>query len=480
MSVEQSRHYRWRLMALSLAMLLPSLGTSVANVALPALAASFGASIQAVQWVVIGYLLAVTALIVAAGRLGDLLGRRQMLLAGIALFALASAICAMAPNLFLLVAARSVQGIGAAAMMALTVASVSDMVPKDRIGAAMGLLGTVSAVGTALGPSLGGALIAAWGWPAVFAAMAIAGAVSFVVSHRLLPSEPPIEQRRASLDVAGMIVLALSLGTYALATTLDTAWRGSAGAMLAIFAAVGVGVFVAVERRAASPLVEMRLLRDSALSASLASMAFVSAIVMTTLVVGPFYLSGVLGLDSVRTGLVMSVGPGVAALVGVPAGRLVDRVDAHTMTIAGLIGIAAGSLLMTILPGLFGVVGYIGSLALITAGYALFQAANNTALMAAAAADRRGVTSALLGLSRNLGLITGASTMGAIFARASRGLPMLGLPSGGETGMQVTFAVATAIAGLVLGLACSVGWRHRGPASPGRPGQYHRGHTGSG
>ena len=160
----------------------------------------------------------------------------------------------------------------------------------------------------------------------------------------------------------------------------------------------------------------------------------------------------------------MSVGPGVAALVGVPAGRLVDRLGPSTMMFAGLIGIVMGSLLMTTLPGLFGVVGYIDGLALITAGYALFQAANNTAIMTGAATDRRGVTSALLGLSRNLGLITGASAMGAIFARGSHGLPMLGLPSGGETGMQLTFAVGAAIAGLALGLACWGGGRRRSPA----------------
>ena len=288
MRAEQSRHYRWPLVVLSFAMLLPSLGTSIANVALPAVAGSFGASIEEVQWVVIGYLLAVTTMIVSAGRLGDRFGRRRVLLAGIALFTLASASCVLAPSLLLLVTARGVQGMGAAAMMALTVASVSDMVPKDRTGAVMGLLGTVSAVGTALGPSLGGALIAEWGWPAVFAAMAVAGTVTFAIGRRVLPIDPPVQLRRASLDVAGMIVLALSLGAYALATTLGAATGGSTGATLAIVSAVGIAAFIAVELRATSPLVEMRLLRDGALSAGLASMALVSVIMMTTLVVGPF------------------------------------------------------------------------------------------------------------------------------------------------------------------------------------------------
>lgn len=134
----------WQLPALALAMLLPSLGTSIANVALPALQTAFAASFSDVQWVVLAYLLAVT-LIVGAGRLGDLYGRRPLLLLGVALFSLASAGAAVAPNLWVLVAARAVQGLGAATTMALTVALVGDIVPRERIGSAIGLLGIVSA-----------------------------------------------------------------------------------------------------------------------------------------------------------------------------------------------------------------------------------------------------------------------------------------------------------------------------------------------
>jgi MFS family permease len=187
LSTGTDRSYRQRLAALSLAMLLPSLGTSIANVALPTLAVSFDAPFADVQWVVISYLLAVTTLIVGAGRLGDMLGKRRMLLAGIAIFAVASAGGMIATNLWVLVAARALQGAGAAFMMALTVAAVGDMVPKERTGSAMGLLGTVSAAGTALGPTLGGALISWFGWAAVFAFMTGAAVLALVFAHQVLP-----------------------------------------------------------------------------------------------------------------------------------------------------------------------------------------------------------------------------------------------------------------------------------------------------
>ncbi len=144
---------RWALASLSLAMLMSSLGTSIANVGLPGMGEAFAASFPQVQWIVLAYLLASTTLIVSVGRLGDIVGRRRLLLAGVALFTAASALCGAATTLWTLVAARALQGLGAAVMTALSMALIGEAVPKARTGSAMGLLGTMSAVGTALGPS---------------------------------------------------------------------------------------------------------------------------------------------------------------------------------------------------------------------------------------------------------------------------------------------------------------------------------------
>src|SRR5215467_2924077 len=165
---EHAPSVRWALASLALSMLLSSLGVSIANIALPTLAQAFTASFQEVQWIVLAYLLAITTLIVSVGRLSDIMGHRRVLLAGILLFTAASLLCGVAPALWMLIAARAVQGLGAAILMALTVAFVRETVPKARTGRAMGLLGTMSAIGTALGPSLGGIVIAGLGWRAIF------------------------------------------------------------------------------------------------------------------------------------------------------------------------------------------------------------------------------------------------------------------------------------------------------------------------
>ena len=367
------------LAALSLSTLLAALGTSIANVGLPALSAHFTAPYARIQWIVLAYLLASTAVAVAAGRLGDRYGRRRMLLGGIALFGAASLACGLAPSLPWLVAARGVQGIGAAAMLALTLPFVADTLPEGRSGRAIGLLGTVSAAGTALGPVLGGALLAGFGWRALFLALALLGVPALVLASCSLPAG---RSRAAGRGEA-----------------MATPW----GPLLAN--------------------------------------GSMTAVVMATLVIGPFHLSRTLGLDSAAVGLAMACGPLAAALAGVPAGRAVDRHGAGPVARAGLACAAAGAALLALLPAV-GIAGYVVPLAALSTGYALFQAANSSAAMAACEARQRGAVSGLLALSRNLGLIAGASGMGMLFAAA---------------GMRTAF-----LAALLLVALASLAWRFSG------------------
>ena len=456
---ERTASVRWGLPALALSMLLSSLGTSIANVGLPALSEAFAAPFGQVQWVVLAYLLVVTTLVVGAGRMGDLYGRRRMLLAGIAVFTAASALCGAAPTLGALIAARALQGLGAAAMMALTIAFVGDTVPKERTGSAMGMLGTVSAIGTALGPSLGGVLISALGWQAIFLVKVPLGLLAFVLAQRGLPADRrgPAADRPA-FDLAGTALLALTLAAYALAVTVGRGSFGGANAALLAAAAAGAALFAYVESRAASPLIRWATLREPVLRSGLAASANVATVMIATLVVGPFYLSRGLGLDAAQVGLVVSVGPIVAALTGVPAGRIVDRHGARRVSLAGLVAVAAGCFVLSRLPETLGVFGYVAPLVVVTAGYALFQAANNTAVMTGVAADRRGVVSGVLNLSRNLGLVTGASVMGAVFAFASGAADVAAAPSASvAAGMRITFAVAAMLIAVALAIAAGTG-----------------------
>ncbi|WP_119391148.1 MFS transporter [Taklimakanibacter lacteus] len=452
-----SSSIRWALAGLSLSILLAALGTSIANVGLPTFAQAFDASFQQVQWIVLSYLLAITTLIVSVGRLGDIMGRRRLLLAGIALFTLASVLCGLAPTLSLLIAARAAQGLGAAVMTALALAFVGETVPREKTGSAMGLLGTMSAVGTALGPSLGGVLIAGLGWRALFLVMAPIGILTFLLALRYLPtSAQPTKLDRKALDLPGTALLGLTLAAYALAMTAGRGHFNGLNIALLLAALLGLCLFLLVEARLPSPLIRPASFRDRLLSASLAMNVLVASVIVTTLVVAPFYLSHVLGLNAALVGLVMSTGPVVSVLSGVPAGRIVDRFGAPRIVLFGLAQMAAGAFALSVLPVMFGVPGYVAAIALLSPGYQLFQAANNTAVMMDVSPDRRGIISGMLNLSRNLGLITGASVLGALFAFAAGTTDItLAAPEAIATGMRVTFLVDAGlmIVALVIAVA---------------------------
>jgi len=453
------RPARWALAALALSMLLSSLGTSIANVALPTLTQVFDASFQAASWVVLAYLLTVTSSIVSVGRLGDRIGRRRLLLAGLFLFTAASIVAGLAPALWLVIAARAAQGLGAAVMMALAIAFVGEVVPTTRTGSAMGLLGTASAIGTALGPSLGGVLIDLLGWRALFLVNVPLALVAVLLARRSLPADRPTpEANRVGFDGLGTLLLAATLAAYSLAMTLGRGHIGLLNVSLLLASALGGGLFLLAEARAAAPLIRPALLRDPTVSAGLAANLLVSTVLMATLVVGPFYLSRSLGLDAGLVGGVLSLGPIVAALIGLPAGRIVDRVGTGRMTTAGLVAIAAGACLLSMTPESLGVPGYVAPTVVLTAGYALFQVANNTAVMAGVGRQQRGVVSGTLNLSRNLGLITGASVMGSVFAYAAGTDDITAAdPAAVAAGMRITFAVAAAL--ILAALAIVAGGR---------------------
>jgi len=446
---------KWALAGLSLTMLMPSLATSTANVALPSLAKTFAVSFQAAQWIVLAYLLTVTALVVVAGRVGDIIGRRPLLLAGTTVFAGGSLLCSLAPSFELLIVARVVQGSGAAVMMALTMGLVSTVVPAERTGRAMGLLGAMSAVGTTLGPALGGVLIAWAGGTSIFLVNLPLAALALGIVFRTLPQDPQRDgDRSPHIDLAGMSLLAAALIGFTLALTRGRGEFDLASVVILVTAIIAGALFVVVEARAPSPLIRLDMLRNRGLVAGLATSAIVSTVMMSTLIVGPFYLALAVRLDPASAGLVLAIGPLVAAMVSVPAGRVVDGIGTERAALGGLGSMAAGAAALSIVTPASGVAGYLVPIVVMTSGYALFQAANNTAVMANASLTERGVVSGMLNLSRNLGLVTGASAMGAVFAWGTGSADIVSAePQVLAAGMHATFAAAALLVGMSLVMA---------------------------
>lgn len=379
---------RGAMAGLALATLLASLGTSIANIALPSLTVAFHVPFAQVRAVVVAYLAAMTASVFIAGHLGDRYGLKPMLLFGLALFAAGALLAGTASSLTVLIGARAVQGTGASFLMTLSMALMRETAGRAPLGRAMGLLGTVSAVGTALGPTLGGVLIPWGGWRSVF-----------------------LVQAPLALLTAAMVAIGVM------------AARGH----------------TPQPRSAASWRSLWRQVRVSSLTMNLG----VAAVMMSTLVVGPFYLGVGLGLPPAQVGLVMSVGPFISIVAGVPAGRLVDGWGASRVLALGLCLMTVGALLLATLAGVLGMPGYVIAIAVLTPGYQLFQAANNTATLVDVPPERRGAVSGLLGLSRNIGLVLGASVMGAVFEFGVGTSDVVHAhPVAMVNGLQLTFGLA--------------------------------------
>ena len=388
---------------LALAILSASLGTSIANIALPTLTAVFSAPFAQVQAVVIAYLAAMALSVVIAGRLGDRYGLKPVFITGLGLFAIASLLCAIAPQLWQLIAARAFQGIGAAFLMTLGMALLRQTAGEKHVGRAMGIVGTVSALGTALGPSVGGFLLAIAGWRSLFWIQIPLVTIVLFMAFTLLPATPVKE--KASLSGG------LSL------------WNTTLLPNLTINAAV-------------------------------------TAVIMTTLIVGPYYLGLGLGLKERLVGLVMAIGPAVATFSGIPSGRLVDTWGFRRALTAGLSLVVTSTFMLAILPNLLGVTGYILAIIVLTPGYQLFQAANNTATLAEVPGNQRGTVSGLLNLSRNIGLIAGASLMGQVFALGVGTEDFThAAPASLANGMQLTFFLAGAMVLVAIAFTRRPKWK---------------------
>ncbi len=452
----QTKPQRLAIFALASAMLLASMAVSITTVALPVLSRVLEAPVAAVQWVVLVYLLSVTVTIVVAGRSADLFGHRLVLLTGLAVFTISSLLCAAAPDLTLLIAARAVQGIGGAILMALPVSIIRGIVSGERMGSAMGLLGSMSAIGTALGPSLGGILIAAFGWRSAFILLAATGFAVFILTIKALPaaSNPAPAQRRKATqqpDIAGALLLAIMLFFYAITTTGSKTGLDWSPVYTLPAALLALILFIIVEKRAPSPLVPVAMLRNLPVSASLLTNLLISTVMMAMLVVGPFFLSFALQLGDAQTGLVVAVGPVVAALAGLPSGYITDRLGTRTVLIVGLMAMALALICMAFLPVAIGTAGYILSLILLTPCFQLFLAGNNTVIMLNAPEERRGILSGLLGLSRNLGFMTGASIMATIFVAALGDTELVQAPANLVAhAFSVTMLIAAGLALLSL------------------------------
>ena len=446
-----------RLFSLAFAVLLPALGVSIVNVALPALASDFMSALTTVNWVVISYLIALATFVLGAGVLGDSFGRKRLLMLGIGIFTGAAVLGALSVNVTMLVLARLLQGVGASFILSQAYALASVQLPAGRTGKALGLLSSTTAMGTALGPAAGGVLLDSQGWQAVFWLMALLGGISLAWCGKSVAMDV-VEPRPAAqrFDLLGTLLLALCCLCYAMAMTeqklplnIPAPLYLVPAPLYLVAALMLLMLFLQSQRNRAFALIDLAFFRHQLRNWSLVVAFVVDAVAMSTLVIGPFYLSYALALSPLAVGLLLAVGPLASACAGYPAGKLVDRFGVNKVMLTGLALMSAGVLCFGWLPVQFGVSGYVAALLLMTPGRQLFLTANSTFVLQSAAAQQKGLASGLLHLTKNLGLMTGAAAIAGFF---SARLPQQDVAQASVQALSAAFGSTFTLAGCALGV----------------------------
>ncbi|NMB76045.1 MAG: MFS transporter [Myxococcales bacterium] len=402
------------LLVICLGTLLSAMAGSIVSLALPAMGRDLGISIEDSRWVVLAYLLVITSLLPIAGRLGDMLGHRQVYLAGNVAFAAGSVLCGLVPDFRLIIAARVLQAAGAAMLMATGPAIVTTAFPPERRGQALGLLSTSTYVGLTAGPPLGGFIIAWLDWRYTFFLAAPLGALVLATGLAWLPRS---ERQRSPLDGEGLLLLLIGLPCVLFSLSESRRWGFASARTLAL---LGIGLlvlwaFFRTEKKKAAPLLDFGLFRSREFSGAAMAAVLNYMALFTIGILLPFYLTEARGIDERAAGWLLSVQSFTMALVAAPAGALSDRVGSRLLAATGMSLMAAGLAGISCLDARSGLV-WIGALQFVVGlGTGMFISPNSSTLMGAAPRALQGQAGGVMALARNFGMLLGVSSSTAIF-----------------------------------------------------------------
>lgn len=395
---------------------MATLDGSIVNVALPTLTDFFKTDITTIEWVVMAYLVTITSLLLSLGRISDMIGRKIIFAGGLAVFTVGSGLCAFSTTEGQLILFRIFQGIGAAMLMATGVAIITHAFPPRERGRAMGLIGTVVAIGSMTGPVLGGFLIQTVGWQSIFYINIPVGIVGTIMALKVLHNDE--KSKGQEFDIPGALTLFISLIALLLALSegQEKGWGSSFIIFLFVSSLAIFLIFITIELRAKQPVLDLRHFRNRPFAAANIS-ALISFMAMYSIILlMPFLLQDELKYSPQDVGIVFMAVPLVMSVVSPLSGWLSDRTNSYVLSSIG-IGIAALSILS---------LGYLNDnssftevafrLALLGLGMGLFQPPNNSIIMGSLPIEQLGIAAGIMGTMRNMGMVIGVAVSGAVFS----------------------------------------------------------------
>ena len=406
----------WTLLAVSVATFMLLLDITVVNTALPSIEEDLGASFTDLQWVVDAYALSLAALVLVAGSLADRLGRRRLFAVGLAVFSVASGLAAISPDPTFLNVSRAIQGIGGAAMFAVSLALIAQEFPAGRErGAAMGAYGATIGVAVAIGPLVGGALTDSLGWESVFYLNVPIGIAAIAVTYaKLRESRDPNATR---VDWPGVATFSAALFALVLALLRgnDEGWGSTMIVSLFAAAALLLAAFIVIELRSKEPMLPLGLFKRPAFTGVQIAAFAVSGSMFALFLYLTLYLQNYLGHSPFEAGLRYLPVTIMSFLVAPLAGALLSRVPARVMLSLGLAGTGVGLLLMSGIQAGDDWTGLLPGFLLAGAGVGLLNPVIADVALSVVPKEQSGMASGINDTFRQVGVAVGIAAWGAIF-----------------------------------------------------------------
>ena len=463
---DQERANKWVVLVLAaVGAFMTTLDASIVNISLPSIAHSFGVPLSgAIEWIIIGYLVIIAAVLLTFGRLADMIGRKPIWLAGLAIFTIGSALCGAAPSLGILIAARLFQGLGGALIFAVNVALLTSVFPASERGRALGLNAVVVALGISAGPTIGGIIIQNLTWRWIFYVNVPLGILIFILSLRILTERAHLGQGR--FDPLGAALLAIGLATLTLGLSFGQEWGWTS---LPLLLSLGIGVValiaaVLVERSVQDPVLHLSLLRNRVFASANISFILAMLALFAPGFLLPFYLEELRGYSAEQAGFLLTPLPLTLAVVAPISGTLADRIGSRLLAPIGLAIACLGLILLSQLNAQSSAWDVIWRLIVTGIGQGIFQSPNSNAMMGAAPRNEQGEASGLLATGRVFGQSLSVAIGGAVFASlggAAAGSLLVSqehtLPAAQVSALQQTFVSSFHAAMLVCAGFAAIG-----------------------
>lgn len=388
---------------------MATLDGSIVNVALPVMAQRLSVSMASIEWVVTSYLIVIVGTILIFGRLADIKGKTTIFKLGIIIFTIGSLACGLSNSLVMLVFSRGLQAIGAAGTMSTSHGIITHVFPNNERGRALGINGTFVALGSMIGPPVGGIIVSVLSWQYIFLINVPIGILALILAMKTLPKSN--NNSNEKLDILGAILFGLTMVLLFGSLTFgkEIGYNNIAIISCLIISIILFGLFIRVERKIKAPLLKLEIFNNSLFSLSIFC-AFISFVAIScSNIILPFYLQYVMKLSPSVTGILMMVSPIILAIVAPMSGYMSDRVGSELLTFLGLVGTSLGLFLMSTLNQYSYLAALITFIAVMTMGNGMFQSPNNSLVMSTVDKRNLGIAGSINALVRNLGMVFGIS-----------------------------------------------------------------------